>query len=83
MQQSDTDSSNAAIEQKVRELVSRERILTFTTLTTKLPGYTWIKLLKAVNHLEKQHVIRLTPLPWDHQILLTPNTSTTAPLKTD
>ena len=61
-------TSPATIESRVRELVARERTLTFTTLATALSDCPWISLLRALNRLEQQQVIRLTPLPWDYQI---------------
>ena len=63
-----TDQLSATIELRVRELVDRERTLTFTTLATALSDCRWISLLRALNRLEQQQVIRLTPLPWDYQI---------------
>jgi hypothetical protein len=71
MQQQSTDMASAAIEIKVRELVVRERIITFTALTTTFPDCRWVSLFRALNHLEKQRVIQLTPLPGDYQICLT------------
>lgn len=68
MQPSGADYLSAAIELRIRELVNRERMLTFTVLTTKLPDCRWINLLRALNRLEKQRVIRMIPLPWDYQI---------------
>jgi len=68
MQRHSADHSSAAIESRVRELVYRERTITFTTLATTLSDCRWISLLRALNHLEQQQVIRLTPLPWDYQI---------------
>lgn len=70
MQRQGADISSAAIERRVRELVVRERTLTFTALTTTLSDCRWISLFRALNHLEKQRVIRLIPLPWDYQIYL-------------
>lgn len=63
-----TDQLSATIELRVRELVDRERTLTFTTLATALSDCRWISLLRALNRLEQQQVIRLTPLPWDYEI---------------
>jgi len=60
--------SFATIEHRIRELVDLEGVLTFTALTTQLPSSQWITLFRALNHLEKQQVIRLIPLPWDYQI---------------
>lgn len=68
MQRHGIDTSPATIESRVRELVVRERKLTFTTLATALSDCRWISLLRALNRLEQQQVIRLTPLPWDYQI---------------
>jgi len=68
MQRHGIDTSPATIESRVRELVDRERTLTFTTLATALSDCRWISLLRALNRLEQQQVIRLTPLPWDYQI---------------
>ncbi len=68
MQLNSTDQLSATIELRVRELVDRERTLTFTTLATALSDCRWISLLRALNRLEQQQVIRLTPLPWDYQI---------------
>lgn len=62
------DYSSTAIVHRIREVVSRERTLTFTTLTTTLPDCQWINLLRALNHLKEQHEIRLIPLPRDYQI---------------
>ena len=73
MQRHSVDVSPAAIVTRVRELVDRERALTFTTLTTILSDCRWISLLRALNHLEQQQVIRLTPLPWDYEICLMTN----------
>lgn len=63
----------AAIEKRIRELVDRERTLTFTALAAMLPDCRWISLLRALNHLEQQQVIRLTPLPWDYEIRVMTN----------
>lgn len=60
--------SFAAIEHRVREVVTQERTLTFTALTTTLPDCLWISLLRVLNHLKKRRVIQLIPLPWDYQI---------------
>lgn len=68
MQLNRADLLSAAIESRVRELVDRERTLTFTTLAAALSDCRWISLLRALNRLEQQQVIRLTPLPWDYQI---------------
>lgn len=68
MQRHSADHSSAAIESRVRELVDRERTITFTTLTTTLSDCRWISLLRALNHLEQQQLVRLTPLPWDYEI---------------
>lgn len=68
MQLNGIDVSSAAIELRVRELIGRERTLTFTALTTALSDCRWISLFRALNRLEKQHVIQMTPLPWDYQI---------------
>lgn len=68
MQQHSANSSSTDVEQKVHDLVARERMLTFTALVNKLPDCRWIALFRALNHLEKQQVIQLTPLPWDYQI---------------
>lgn len=68
MQQNGADHLSAAIESRIRELVIREQTLTFTGLATALSDCRWISLLRALNHLEQQQVIRLTPLPWDYQI---------------
>jgi hypothetical protein len=58
----------AAIVKRIRELVDLEGMLTFTTLSTRLPDCRWITLFRALNHLEKQRVIRLIPIPWDYEI---------------
>lgn len=68
MQRHGIDTSPATIESRVRELVVRERTLTFTTLATALSDCRGISLLRALNRLEQQQVIRLPPLPWDYQI---------------
>lgn len=68
MQLNGADLLSATIEARVRELVDRERTLTFTTLVTALSDCRWISLLRALNRLEQQQVISLTPLPWDYQI---------------
>jgi hypothetical protein len=68
MQPSGADYLSAAIEHRIRTLVNQERILTFTVLATKLPDCRWINLLRALNRLEKEHVIQMIPLPWDYQI---------------
>ena len=68
MQRHGIDTSPTTIESRIRELVDRERTLTFTTLATALPDCRWISLLRALNRLEQQQAIRLTPLPWDYQI---------------
>lgn len=68
MQPSGADFLSAAIELRIRELVNQEHMLTFTVLATKLPDCRWINLLRALNRLEKQHVIQMIPLPWDYQI---------------
>lgn len=73
MQRHSVDVSPAAIESRVRELVGRERRLTFTTLTAMLSDCRWISLLRALNRLEQQQVVRLTPLPWDYEICVTTN----------
>lgn len=70
MQPNGTDVSSATIEIRVRELVTRKR-----TLTATLSDCRWISLFRALNHLEKQRVIRLTPLPWDYQICLATGTA--------
>lgn len=75
MQPKGADMLSTAIEIRVRELVARERTLTFTTLTTTLSDCRWISLFRALNHLEKQRVIRLIPLPWDYQICLATGTA--------
>lgn len=59
---------SSAIESRIQELVDRDRALTFTALAAALHDCRWITLFRALNHLEKQHVIRLIPLPWDYQI---------------
>lgn len=76
MQPNGTDILSSAIEQRVLELVDRERILTFTALATGLPDCRWINLLRALHHLEKQRVIRLMPLPWDYEISALTSAST-------
>lgn len=68
MHLNNTDQLSATIELRVRELVDRERTLTFTMLATALSDCRWISLLRALNRLEQQQVIRLTPLPWDYEI---------------
>lgn len=68
MQLNRADLLSATIESRIRELVDRERTLTFTTLAAALSDCRWISLLRALNRLEQQQVIRLTPLPWDYQI---------------
>lgn len=73
MQRHSVDTTPARIESRVRELVDRERMLTFTTLATVLSDCRWINLLRALNHLEQQHVISMTPLPWDYEIRLATN----------
>ncbi|SPP66072.1 hypothetical protein [Nitrospira lenta] len=73
MQRHRLDGPPAAIVTRVRELVGRERTLTFTALTARLSDCRWINLLRALNHLEQQHVIKLTPLPWDYEIRLMTN----------
>lgn len=60
--------SAATIEHRIHELVDLEGALTFTALATRLPDCRWIILFKALYHLEKQHVIRLVPVPWDYEI---------------
>ncbi len=75
MQPSGADYLSAAIELRIRKLVDQERILTFTALATKLPDCRWINLLRALNRLEKQHVIQMIPLPWDYQICASASTS--------
>jgi hypothetical protein len=70
MQRHSVDTTSAMIESRVRELVDRERTLTFTTLATILSDCRWINLLRALNRLEQQHVISMTPLPWDYEIRL-------------
>lgn len=62
------DVSHTAIESRVRELVDRERTLTFTALAATLSDCRWISLLRALNHLEQQEIVRLTLLPWDYEI---------------
>jgi len=74
MQRQDTDTTSAAIESRVRELVGRERTLTFTALTATLSDCRWISLFRALHRLEKQRVVRLTPLPSDYQISLAAGT---------
>lgn len=73
MQRHRVDTTPATIESRVRELVDRERMLTFSTLATLLSDCRWINLLRALNHLEQQHVISMTPLPWDYEIRLATN----------
>jgi CRP-like cAMP-binding protein len=73
MQRHSVDVSPAAIESRVRELVGRERRLTFTTLAAMLSDCRWISLLRALNRLEQQQVVRLTPLPWDYEICVATN----------
>jgi hypothetical protein len=68
MQPSGADFLSTAIELRIRALVNQERTLTFTVLATKLPDCRWINLLRALNRLEKEHVIQMIPLPWDYQI---------------
>lgn len=68
MQQIGADLLSATIESRIRDLVVRERTLTFTGLAAALSDCRWISLLRALNHLEQQQVISLTPLPWDYQI---------------
>ena len=68
MHKPSADRSPITIESRIRELIDLERTLTFTTLTTKLSDCRWISLLRALNHLEQQHIVRLTPLPWDYEI---------------
>jgi hypothetical protein len=63
-----TDFPSSAIEVRIQELVDRDRTLTFTALAAAMHDCRWITLFRALNHLEKQHVIRLIPLPWDYQI---------------
>ncbi|MFO0707469.1 MAG: hypothetical protein U0412_11515 [Nitrospira sp.] len=58
----------AALDRRVQDVVFRERTLTFTALAARLHDCRWINLLRALHRLEKQHVIRLVPLPWDYQI---------------
>jgi hypothetical protein len=74
MQRHSVDVSPAAIVTRVRELLDRERTLTFTALATILSDCRWISLLRALNHLEQQQVVRLTPLPWDYEICVMTNT---------
>ena len=68
MRSNGTDFSSSAIEFRIRELVDRNHTLTFTALAAALPDCRWITLFRALNHLERQHVIRLIPVPWDYQI---------------
>ena len=75
MHTSGADYLSAAIEIRIRELLDQERMLTFTVLATKLPDCRWINLLRALNRLEKQHVIQMIPLPWDYQICASAGTS--------
>lgn len=49
MQRHSVDTTPAMIESRVRELVDRERTLTFTTLATILSDCRWINLLRALN----------------------------------
>jgi hypothetical protein len=60
--------SPSAIEHRIRELVDQEGVLTFSALTTRLPDCGWITLFRALSQLEKQHTIRLIPIPRDYQI---------------
>lgn len=73
MQRHSVDVSPATIESRVRELVDRERTLTFTALAATLSDCRWISLLRALNRLEQQQIVRLTPLPWDYEICVTTN----------
>jgi hypothetical protein len=68
-----TNFPSSVIELRIRELVDRQRNLTFTALAATLSDCRWITLFRALNQLEKQHVIRLIPLPWDYQICLAPS----------
>lgn len=68
MQLNGADRLSAPIESRIRDLVVRERTLTFTGLAAAISDCRWISLLRALNHLEQQQVISLTPLPWDYQI---------------
>lgn len=75
MQPNGAEVSSATIELRVRELVAQKRTLTFSALTATLSDCRWISLFRALNHLEKQRVIRLTPLPWDYEICLATGTA--------
>jgi hypothetical protein len=73
--------SPATVEHRIREMVDLEGVLTVTALSARLPSCRWITLFRALNQLEKQHAIRLIPIPWDYQICAP--TSTPPPLQTD
>ena len=58
----------AQIEQTLCGLIGREGTVTFTALATMCPQYRWGSLFKALHSLEKQRMVKLTPLPWDYEI---------------
>lgn len=60
---------DGVIDDQIRELLQRDRRVTFLTLADCLPVYTWRALFAALNRLRGQHQVDLLPLAMDYEVV--------------
>lgn len=56
------------MERAIQTRLCGTNTMTFMSLANTFPEYTWISLFKALNNLERQRLVKLTPVPWDYEI---------------
>ena len=60
------------MERAIQARLCGTNTMTFMSLANTFPEYTWISLFKALNNLERQQLVKLTPVPWDYEIAVLP-----------
>lgn len=60
---------DGVIDEQIRELLQRDRRVTFLTLAESFPVYTWHALFAALNRLRGQHQVDLLPLAMDYEVV--------------
>ncbi|WP_447980531.1 hypothetical protein [Candidatus Nitrospira bockiana] len=70
----DRSFGGAGIEEQILQLLYAHRKLTFLAIADIVPQYTWRDLLAALNRLRERRRVEVSPLRWDYEVVLTPET---------
>lgn len=64
------NGSDRFVEKRILALLRERPQWTFTSLADAIPNHPWRVLFRALGQLQEQQQVKLSPLPWDYEILL-------------